>query len=192
MTKRTLISLTVSLLLAVTAPLAAAQKSLDSSEIQNYLNSLQQIEPMADRISSGSTKDAAAMAQLWMEGDTSAVVNHLQDKEYYSDLASAVKEAGFDSVQEWVATAQQVTQAYMAVEMGEEGAVAAAEMQANIDKIKASPQFSEEQKKMMMEQFETMRTQLANIQDVSATDRKAIQPYMDQLRKHFEKQPAPQ
>jgi hypothetical protein len=164
----------------------AAESPLTKQEITNYIESLKEMQSLSEQISAEGTESATAMAQLWLQGDTQEITQHLKTKAYYDELQAAIKEAGFDSTSEWVDTAQRVTQAFMAVELGDQGENVAAQMEAGLEQIRGSEQLSEEQKAALTEQLKASQKQLARVEQVSQADREAVKPYMEELRRQFE------
>ena len=172
--------------LAFSPNLAAREASLSDEAINNYIQSLREMESLSARINSTDTEGASEMAQLWMEGDTQAITRYLQSKDYSAELSQAVKESGFDNLEEWVKTAQRVTQAFMAVDLKNTGTSTAQQMEESLVQVRESASLSQEQKDAMLQQLQASKTHLERIEKVSEADRQAIQPYMDELRELFQ------
>lgn len=163
----------------------AQQAPLTEKIINNYIDSLQKMEAVSTRLSAEDTDDGATMAQLWLEGDTAAIADYLRSKDYFPEIQKAVKEAGFANTEDWVNIAQRITQAFMALEIGEEGPAVATQMQESIQQIQNNEQLSAEQKDAIIQQLARSQEQLSQIENVSSADRDAVEPHMDRLREYF-------
>lgn len=159
--------------------------ALTDKVISNYIRSLQEMESLSDRLTTEDADDGATMARLWLQGDAEAITDYLKSKDYYADVAQAVSKAGFSDTGEWVKVAQRITQAYMALEIGEQGPEVAAQMEESMQQVRNNEQLSQQQKEALLQQLAVSQQQLSQLEEVSAADRAAVEPHMQQLRQHF-------
>ena len=164
----------------------AQEMPLTDNLIDRYIQSLKNMEPLSDRINAEDTQGAATMAKLWLEGETSAITQHLKTKDYYAELENVVKESGFDSTADWVETAQRITQAYMALELGGQGEEVAAHMEASLQQIRDNEYLDDAQKDALIQQLKASQVHLSHLNNVSSADQAAVKPHLEKLRRYFE------
>jgi hypothetical protein len=164
----------------------AQETPLTDQLIDKYIQSLKKMQPLSDRINTEDTQGAATMAKLWLEGDTAAINQHLETKPYYAELATVVEQSGFESTANWVETAQRITQAYMALELGGQEEQVAAQMEASLQQVRDNEYLDEVQKENLIQQLRASQVHLSNLQNVSAADQAAVKPHREKLRNYFE------
>lgn len=164
----------------------AQEAPLTDKAVTSYIQSLKEMEGLSEKINQEDTDDATAMAELWLKGDSQEIAQHLQSKDYYPELRSAIEKAGFSDVTDWVNIAQRVTNAFMALELDEQGGDVAAQMEAGLEQIRNSTQLTDDQKEALIAQLKNSQKQLARIEEVSQADRQAVQPHMEALRQQFQ------
>ncbi len=164
----------------------AQETPLTDQLIDKYIQSLKNMQPLSDRINAEDTQGAATMAKLWLEGDTAAINQYLETRPYYGELATVVEKSGFKSTANWVETAQRITQAYMALELGGQEEQVAAQMEASLQQVRNNEYLDDVQKENLIQQLQASQVHLSNLKNVSAADQAAVKPHREKLRSYFE------
>jgi len=123
-----------------------------------------------------------SMDQVFAKG-----VEQLRAKGLYDDFNKQVTKQGYKSVEQWANTSRDITMAYMAIEMESEQ-VNISQMEAQLKQLQAAEGIPAEQKIMMEQMMKAslMMVQAAN--DVPAANKKAVRPYLLQIRHSLDEQ----
>jgi|TARA_R110001583_G_scaffold10727_1_gene49409 hypothetical protein len=114
-------------------------------------------------------------------------ISALKKAGLYEELNSKVKKLGYDNVEEWSQATQQVTFAWMALEMeSEESQIGAAKSQ--YEAMKINPEIPAAQKAMMEKMLAPVLAMVELASKSSDADKKAVKPNKDKLRAYFDSQ----
>lgn len=102
----------------------------------------------------------------------------------YEELNSKVKELGYSSVEEWSKITEQVTFAWMSVEMDTNKAQVDA-AKAQYKALKENPDIPPAQKEMMEQMMAPALAMIALADKSSDADKAAVKPHQDKLNNYF-------
>ena len=95
----------------------------------------------------------------------------------YEELNSKVKGLGYSNVEQWSKITEQVTLAWMALEMDA--------AKAQYEALKANPDIPPAQKAMMEEMLAPALAMIALADKSSAADKAAVKPHQNEINSHF-------
>lgn len=163
------------------SPTAFAQ-SLTEKTVRSFLDSLQAAEPVMME----HEEELEALADQSDDTDFSAIfssgLEQMKGHAMYQDLESLVKRHGFSSIEQWAKTGDQIFQAWFALEMDEQRPAAQQEMQQALAEIESSPHMTPEQKEQMKAMMGSAMTTMNQASDVPSETKRAVRPFMDELR----------
>ena len=181
-TRRSLAALVAGVAFALAAfasPLSAQmpQVALDAGTVEAFIASFSDVKATADSLEAqygnpgSGSNDAASAWGAWLAvGGAMGALN------------GTVQAHGFDNFQSWV---QVMTSVGMAYTFAKEGGNMDAGMADAIAQIQNSPDLSDDQKKMMMDQMQASAGAMATIRPPQGNI-DAVTPYIDQLTVVFQ------
>ncbi|GGC68251.1 hypothetical protein [Marinobacter halophilus] len=163
------------------APKAFAQ-NLTEANVRAFLDSLQAAEPVLrehedelDEFEDGAeTTDLSAIFSSGLE--------QMKGHAMLKDIEKVTKRHGFSDIEQWAQTGDQVFQAWFALEMEAQGPAAQQEMQRALAEIDNNPHMTEEQKAQMRAMMGTAMNTMNAAKDVPDDAKRAVRPFMDELR----------
>lgn len=163
------------------APKAFAQ-NLTEANVRAFLDSLQAAEPVLieheDELDEfEDDAEPADFSAIFSSG-----LEQMKGHAVYKDIEKVIKRHGFSSVEQWARTGDQVFQAWVALEMEEQGPAAQQEMQQALAEIDNNPHMTEEQKVQMRAMMGTAMSTMNAARDVPDDTKRAVRPFMDELR----------
>ncbi|CCK75350.1 MAG: hypothetical protein KBT75_04890 [Oleispira antarctica] len=103
----------------------------------------------------------------------------------YDELNGKVKKLGYDNVEQWTNATQQVTFAWMALEM-EDNKTQIEEAKAQFEAMKVNPDIPAAQKAIMEQMMAPALVMVELANQSSDADKKAVKPHQGKLRTYFE------
>ena len=103
----------------------------------------------------------------------------------YNELNGKVKKLGYDNPEQWTSVTQQVTFAWMALEM-EDNKTQINEAKAQYEAMKVNPDIPDAQKAMMEQMMAPALVMVDLASQASDADKKAVKPHQDTLRAYFD------
>lgn len=161
---------------------ACAQAELTAPEIEKFMAATQAVisygeENLKDLPEGEDSVDFTNWSKSMMD-----VVN----KSGHADaITKLVKDAGFDNLEQWANTSEEVMMAMFAALMKEQQPLMEAGL-AMLEAMAANPKLSAEDKANLAEQLTSAREALARTKDVPAADVAAITPYLPKLQQMFD------
>ena len=184
-----LYALFMALSLALTGLMATAPaqaQSLTEDRVRAFIDSMNEAESLAteyeDELEALQQADQGNLSDGDMSGMFSRSMEAIKGHEFYGELESLADNYGFDSVEEWATTGDQVFQAWMALEMEQQEPNMQAEMEAAMAEIENNPHMSEEQKAQMRAMMQSATTSMRTAQQAPESAKAAVRPFMDELR----------
>jgi|AntRauTorckE6833_2_1112554.scaffolds.fasta_scaffold14466_3 hypothetical protein len=167
---------------------SASASNLSDSEVQRWIDTHPQIQAWLDQhddLFPEEGEDAMTfnMEQIFAEG-----IEELRKAGLYEEFNSQVQDAGFNSVEHWTDTTQNITLAYMALAM-EDSPHSRQMIEQQLEKIRTSPNIPEQQRAS----YEAMMTSSLEMMDmaeqVPEADKETVRPYQQQLDQMFQMEP---
>jgi hypothetical protein len=158
---------------------------LKSQDITQWLTSMPVLQPWLEQHES-------QLAENISEPNNPAVVYKesipaLKKAGLYNELNGKVKNLGYNDVEQWSQVTQQVTFAWMALEMeADKSQLSAAK--AQYEAMKINPGIPAAQKAMMEKMLAPILAMVAQANKSSAADKSAVKPHLGKLRTYFESQ----
>jgi hypothetical protein len=158
---------------------------LKSQDVTQWLTAMPVLQPWLEQ-------NESKLAENISEPNNPEVVykesiSALKKAGLYEELNSKVKSLGYDNVEEWSQATQQVTFAWMALEMeSEESQITAAKSQ--YEAMKINPEIPAAQKAMMEKMLAPVLSMVELASKSSDADKKAVKPNKDKLRAYFDSQ----
>lgn len=163
------------------APKAFAQ-NLTEANVRAFLDSLQAAEPVLmeheDELNEFDDEaESADFSAIFSSG-----LEQMKGHAVYNDIEKVIKRHGFSSVEQWAQTGDQVFQAWFALEMETQGPAAQQEMQRALAEIDSNPHMTEDQKAQMRAMMGSAMNTMNAAKDVPDDAKRAVRPFMDELR----------
>ncbi|KPQ30593.1 MAG: Peptidase family M9 N-terminal [Marinobacter excellens HL-55] len=162
------------------SPKAFAQ-NLTEANVRAFLDSLQAAEPVMME----HEEELEALTDQSDDTDFSAIfssgLEKMKGHAMYQDLERVAKRHGFSSIKQWAKTGDQIFQAWIALEMDEQRP-SQQEMQQALAEIESSPHMTPEQKEQMKAMMGSAMTTMNQASDVPNDNKRAVRPFMDELR----------
>lgn len=158
---------------------------LKSQDVTQWLTAMPVLQPWLEQHESKLAENISEPnnPQVVYEESISA----LKKAGLYAELNSKVKKLGYDNVEEWSQATQQVTFAWMALEMeSKESQIGAAKSQ--YEAMKINPEIPAAQKAMMEKMLAPVLAMVELASKSSDADKKAVQPNQNKLRAYFDSQ----
>ncbi|WP_420591763.1 hypothetical protein [Bacterioplanoides sp.] len=183
---KTLKQILLTITLIAMVPVAMAQ-DLTAKQVEQWLGAMpaltQWLSQHEEKLAADDVmKESASMDQVFAKG-----VEQLREKGLYDDFNKQVTKAGFKNVEQWAGLSQDITMAYMAIEMENE-MVSASQMEAQLKQLQAAEGLSPSEKAMMEQMMKAslMMVQAAN--KVPAKNKATVRPYAERIAKQFDEQ----
>lgn len=175
MLKKTLLAL--SLILVLTAA-AQAASPLTGDQIERVLNTLENLEQYTERMDEereqSGEMDADAMDPEMFNRECALIYG-------YSPETKKIIEANGFTYKTWPETAGRVMKALASLAMQEEGQSGMEEMQATLAQIEADPSMTPEQKAMMKQHIQSAVSTMEVMMKASEADMDAVRPYYEKF-----------
>ncbi|MFT4765871.1 MAG: hypothetical protein ACI9OH_002985 [Oleispira sp.] len=163
----------------------AMAADLSSKEVSHWLETMPALQPwleqheneLSDNISEPNNPEV-----VYKES-----IAALKKAGLYDELNGKVKKLGFDNPEHWSQTTQQVTFAWMALEMESNNSQIGA-AKAQYDAMLNNPDMPEAQKEMMKNMLAPVLAMVDLANKSSKADKNAVKPHQDALRTYFESQ----
>ena len=175
---------TIAFIFTLLFSLQSFAADLKSKDVGLWLESMKTLQPWMQQ--------HEEKLQQEMQGQTSPEVAFkqttamLKKHGLYNEFNSKVKKLGYRDVEHWTQVTQQVTFAWMALEMQQNKAEVEA-AKAQYDAMKNNPNIPAEQKMMMEQMMGQAFAMMRMAEQSSAADRLAVESHQLALRKHFNK-----
>lgn len=161
----------------------ALAADLKSQDITQWLTSMPILKPWLEKHESELT------ANISEPNNPEVVFNEsipaLKKAGLYDELNTKVKALGYTDVEQWTSTTQQVTFAWMALEMSQKKSqIEAAKSQ--YEAMIANPDIPASQKVMMEQMMAPALVMVKLANQSSEADKKAVKPHQDKLRAYFD------
>lgn len=164
----------------------AHAQSLTEDRVRAFIDSMNEAETLAteyeDELEALQEADQSNRSDGDMSGMFSRSLEAIKGHEFYGELGELADKHGFDSVEEWATTGDQVFQAWMALEMEQQDPGMQAEMEAAMAEMENNPHMSEEQKAQMRAMMQSATTSMRTAQQAPESAKAAVRPFMDELR----------
>ncbi len=157
----------VSLLAALMVMPAMA---LDTSTVERWADSMENLQEWAER--EGIEDRPGAKIDEPMDFDFERMM--AESAREHPGAERVIRDAGFDSIDEWARVGGRILSAWIAEEMAAESDDMDAEMAEALREIDDNPHMSEEQKQMMRQQIEQMYGMRADLAYAPEADRRAV------------------
>lgn len=170
----------VMVLLVVNSMALAAD--LTSKDVSKWMTSMEHLQPWLE-----SNQDKFT-AEISEPGNPEVAFKEassaLKKAGLYNEFNGKVKAQGYKDVEQWSGVTQQVTFAWMALEMEANKAQIDA-MKAQYDAMKSNPDVPEQQKAMMEQMMAPALIMVKLAQKSSAADKSAVNEHRAALQVHF-------
>jgi hypothetical protein len=180
---------------------ANAQNALNTTDIDNYLTSLNNISSIIKRYNDENrSKESADLATLppidaLSKTPITDTLEFVKSHPTYSTLEIIVKSSGFNTTEEWANTGDQIMLAYSAYYLKnpqDKDAMSIEEMikdlNAKDDQIKNNIFISDEQKNFLTEKIENSIAMLKDPNYIDNENIKTLSPYIKRLNILFKEQ----
>jgi hypothetical protein len=168
------------------AAFPAHAQSLTEDRVRAFIDSMKEAETLAtkyeDELEALQQADPANRHDGDMSRMFSRSLEAIKGHEFYGELESLADDHGFDSVEEWATTGDQVFQAWMALEMEQQDPAMQAEMEAAMAEMENNPHMSEAQKAQMRAMMQSATTSMRTAQQAPESAKAAVRPFVDELR----------
>jgi coenzyme F420-reducing hydrogenase alpha subunit len=171
-------------LIALTLAPQAQARDLTEKTVRSFIDSLGAAETLAEDHQDFLDALEAEQDDENMDFSTvfSSSLKDLKGHAMYGELEKVVKQHGFSSVDQWGETGDRVFRAWFALEMDQQGGVAQQEMQQALAEIENSPHMTEEQKAQMRAMMQSATSAMDTARNAPESDKRAVRPFMDELR----------
>ncbi|MEX2473683.1 hypothetical protein [Marinobacter sp.] len=163
----------------------AAAETLTDDKVRAFISTLEDAESLEadfeelnqDMPGSESRSEMPDFSSIFSDS-----VERMRGHEAYDRMSGIVKDHGFNSMEEWGTTGDQVFQAWMAIEMEEQHPEMAREMAGAMDQINNNPNLSEAQKEQMRSMMGGATAAMESANQAPEADKQAVRPHRDALR----------
>ena len=167
-------------LLILTVSLASAEQPLTGKQIQQWLNSIDEIQKWAEGQEALGDIPDGPNDPFTVE----AMINQLKAANLYDEAEDVVEKSGFDSPEEWAEIQMRIVKAMISLEIEKENMNV--DIQAQLDQIKNDPSIPPEQKEMMLNMMQSSMSMMQSMSNASPADKAAIKPYLPQIREKLD------
>jgi hypothetical protein len=150
---------------------------LSGDAVKGFIGAMQDLKPYYEQFAEEAGDDGTDATRVMDEWTVSMAQQH--------ELAELLEKHGF-TAQTWPEVAHQVTQAYMAVKLGEDGEDVMGQMRQSVTEIENSKDIPAEYKQQMLDQMKMSMAQMEDSLAAPAEDKAAVRPYLPQLDSVFE------
>ncbi|OJS98325.1 MULTISPECIES: hypothetical protein [Marinobacter] len=170
-------------LIALTLAPQAQARDLTEKTVRSFIDSLGAAETLAeDHKEFLDALEAEQDENMDFSRLFSDSLKDLEGHAVHGQLEKLVKRYGFSSLEQWGQTGDRVYQAWFALEMDEQGGAPQNEMQQALAEIENSPHMTEEQKAQMRAMLQSATSALDTAMNAPESDKRAVRPFMDELR----------
>jgi hypothetical protein len=175
------------LTLAITAlmSLQVMAADLKSQDVTQWLTSMPVLQPWLEQhegVLSDNISEPNNPEVVYKES-----ISALKKAGLYDELNGKVKKLGYSNVEQWSQTTQQVTFAWMALEMeANDSQIGAAK--AQYEAMLINPDMPDAQKAMMKQMLAPVLAMVELANKSSAADKNAVKPHQGALRTYFDSQ----
>jgi len=156
---------------------------LKSKDVTQWMNSMPILKPWLEQHESELTANISEPNNPEVVFKES--VPALKKAGLYDELNGKVKKLGYDNVEQWTNATQQVTFAWMALEM-EDNKTQIEEAKAQFEAMKVNPDIPAAQKAIMEQMMAPALVMVELANQSSDADKKAVKPHQGKLRTYFE------
>lgn len=172
------------------AATSATADTLTDRDVKNFIDSLAALQQME-----GELTDLADEMERQMESNSgdptmpnfghmfSDAVSRIEDHPQFGKFSEIVEDSGFDDATDWGKTGDRVFQAWIALEMQDQGSEARQQMASAMAEIDNNPNMSAEQKAQMKEMMQGAISMMEQASKAPAADIEAIRPHIEELRR---------
>lgn len=155
---------------------------LKSQDVSQWLTSMPVLKPWLEQHESELTANISEPNNPEVVFKES--VGALKKADLYDELNGKVKKLGYSDVEQWSQVTQQVTFAWMALEMADNKAQVDA-AKAQYEAMKANPDIPAAQKAIMEQMLAPAIAMVKVANKASAADRGAVKSHQSELRTYF-------
>lgn len=156
---------------------------LKSKDVSQWLTAMPALKPWLEQNESKLTANISDPNNPEVVFEES--IPALKKSGLYDELTAKVKELGYSSVEQWTETTQQVTFAWMALEM-EQNKTQIDAAKAQYEAMKVNPDIPDAQKAMMEQMMAPALIMVELANQSSAADKEAVKPHQSRLRTYFD------
>lgn len=171
------------LLSLITFSVGAAQ--LTEQRVQHWIDTHPHIQGWLDQHEEHFSDEAENDLSFNMEQIFADGIQELRDAGLYEDFKHQVQKAGFDQVDHWINTTQQITLAYMALAL-ENNPHSRQMIEMQLEEIRTSPHIPEDQREMYEAMMESSLAMMNKAEQVPSADKRAVRPHLRQLDELFD------
>lgn len=166
----------------VLLPVASWAQDLSTEQVRAFVSVMQEFKPYFDQYAEevGDDGDAASTSQL--------VTDWAREFKWSPEMLSVLRKYGFDE-KTWPVVAQQTTQAYMAVKLGEDGQDVLGQMRQSVKEIETSRDIPAEYAEYRAHLITQMQANIAEMEktlNAPVQDQEAVRPFIPQLDAVFD------
>jgi len=159
--------------------------NLSESDVQHWIDTHPQIQSWLDQHEEVLLEEEEDSMNLNMEQMFAEGIQQLRDAGLYNDFNRQVQNAGFNNVEHWTETTQNITYAYMALAM--EGNPHSRQMiEMQMEEIRTSPHIPEDQREMYEAMMASSLEMMDKAEQVPDAHKRAVRPHMNQLHEMFD------
>ena len=156
---------------------AQAEQPLTKQTIEQWLNSIDQIQSWAES-NEALLEDSAEIPDDVFSAEI--MINQLKAANLYDEAEDIIQENGFDSPEQWADIQMRIMKAMISLEIEKEKL--SGEIQAQLEQIRNNPHISDEQKQMTLNMMESSMKMMESMSNASPADKAAIKPYLQQIQ----------
>lgn len=160
---------------------AAWSASLTAKDVEGFMATMQELKPYYDQYSEDVENDGDATSTAQVVSDWAS---GLKER---GEVENILSRHGFD-FESWPVVAQQVTQAFLAVRLGQDGQDIMGQMQQSVAEIEANQDIPAEYKSQMIAQMQASMTEIEKALSAPPEDQEAVKPFLSELDAIFEMQ----
>lgn len=179
---KTLLTLVMTTLMSLQVMAA----DLNSQDVSQWLDSMPVLKPWLDQHEGELSANISEPNNPEVVFKESAAA--LKKAGLYDELNGKVIKLGYSDVEQWSQVTEQVTFAWMALEMDDNKAQVDA-AKAQYEAMKANPDIPAAQKALMEQMLAPALAMVKVANKASAADRVAVKSHQDQLRNYFNSEP---
>lgn len=170
---------------------SAAAQSLTDGDIENFIDSLVELNSMEDEFADlelemerQSEQGADTMPDF--EHLISDSISKIEDHPSFDKFRDVIEDNGFDNPTEWGETGDRIFRAWMAIEMENQSPTVNADMARALEEIENNPNMTQAQKDQMKAMMGSAISAMEQASNAPAGDVEALRPHLQQLRQATE------
>lgn len=166
---------------------AAAADSLSGSDIENFIDSLVELNSMEDEFADleldmERQADENEVNMPDFEHLISGSISKIEDHPSFDKFRDVIEDNGFDSPDEWGETGDRIFRAWMAIEMESQSATVNADIAEALKEIDSNPHMTQAQKDQMKAMMSGAMSAMEQASNAPAEDIEALRPHLGRLR----------